>query len=219
MTDELAALRAAYAEVVAVACTLDEPASWQPSGCTGWAVRDLVFHLLCDAQRGLVALATPATGEPDRDAVTYWRDAPGREDPDSGNLRATRTMASAWRLAPLVDTFADTARAVLTVAQRTDPDARVATQGHVLRVQDLCATLAVEAAVHHLDLVAALDRPGPGPVALALVRRTLDGLLGRPVPVPWDDETWARAGTGRRELTPAERQALGADADRLPLLR
>jgi len=181
-------------------------------------VRDLVFHLLGDAQRALVAFATPVTGPADRDAVTYWTDSPGREDPDSLNLRATRTMASAWRLQSLVGTFTETSGAVLHAAGRTPPDALVATQGHVLRAGDLMATLAVEAAVHHLDLVVDLDRPGPGPAPLALVRRTLAGLLGRPAPVAWDDETWALAGTGRRLLSPPERQAFGRDADRLPLL-
>ena len=91
-------------------------------------------------------------------------------------------------------------------------------QGHVLGVEDLYATLAVEAAVHHLDLVVDLDRPGPGPAPLALVRRTLDGLLGRPAPVRWDDMTWARVGTGRQQLSADERKAMGSDADRLPLL-
>jgi hypothetical protein len=88
----------------------------------------------------------------------------------------------------------------------------------VLTARDLVATFAVEAAVHHLDLVGELDRPGPRAEPLALVRQTLDGLLGRPVPVAWDDRTWALAGTGRRPLDAAERQAFAADADRLPLL-
>jgi hypothetical protein len=43
------------------------------------------------------------------------------------------------------------------------------------------------------------------------------GLLGRPVPVDWSDEHYARAATGRAPLSAAERLALGADADRLPL--
>jgi len=218
VTEELAALRVACEELAGVARSLDEFASWRASGCLGWTVRDLVFHLLGDAQRALVAFATPATGPADRDAVTYWADSPGRDDPDSRNLRGTRTMASAWRLQSLVGTFTETSGAVLNSAGRTPPDALVATQGHVLRAGDLMATLAVEAAVHHLDLVVDLDRPGPGPAPLALVRRTLDGLLGRPAPVAWDDETWARAGTGRRLLSPPERQAFGPDADRLPLL-
>ena len=36
----------------------------QPSGCTGWLVRDLVCHLLIDAQDVLITLVTPAEKEP-----------------------------------------------------------------------------------------------------------------------------------------------------------
>jgi hypothetical protein len=49
----------------------------------------------------------------------------------------------------------------------TDP---VKTQGWVLTVADLLSTLTVEAAVHHLDLVLRLDRPGPAAAPLAEVR-------------------------------------------------
>ncbi len=51
----------------------------------------------------------------------------------------------------------------------------------------------------------------------ALLTRPLDGLLGRPVPLGWSDEHYARAATGRAPLTEAERGALGQDADRFPL--
>ena len=216
MTEELAT---AYGHLEAMATGLSEAESWQPTGCAGWSVRDLVFHLLTDAQRALVALAGPTPDGPcDRDAISYWTDAPGQEDPESRQLRATRTMASAFRLGALAATYVGTTGAVVALAGRVPPDARVATQGHVLTARDLVDTLVVEAAVHHLDLVAHLDRPGPGSAPLARVRHTLDGLLGRPVPLPWDDVTWARAGTGRRPLTADECVALGADAARLPLL-
>src|SRR5262249_43577805 len=63
--------------------------------------------------------------------------------------------------------------------------------GPVLTVDDLLSTLAVEAAVHHLDLVAFSDGPSPGAQSLTLVRETLDGLLGRPAPREWDDARYA----------------------------
>jgi uncharacterized protein (TIGR03083 family) len=44
----------------------------RPSGCAGWLVRDLVCHLIIDAQDVLITLVTPAETEPTRDAVTYW---------------------------------------------------------------------------------------------------------------------------------------------------
>jgi hypothetical protein len=218
MSEEIDALAVAYGDLGTIADSLDEPASWLQTGCAGWAVRDLIFHLLGDAQRALVALGTPASVPADRDAVSYWTDSPGREDPDSRNLRGTRTMASAWRLDFLTATYVESTRAVLTIAARLPPDDLIATQGHVLSVRDLVATLVVEAAVHHLDLVINLDRPGPAPLPLSLVRSTLDGLLGHPAPGAWDDVSWALLGTGRRAATETERRELGTDAVRLPLL-
>jgi hypothetical protein len=102
-------------------------------------------------------------------------------------------------------------------AGRADPGELVATQGWVVRAGDLASTLAVEATVHHLDLVAHLDRPGPPADGPAEVRRVLEGLLGGPLPAGWDDATAARRGTGRESLTDADRAALGASAGRFPL--
>jgi hypothetical protein len=94
----------------------------------------------------------------------------------------------------------------------------VTTQGHVLTVTDFAATLAVEAAVHYMDLTVALpDAPAPEPASLALVRRVLAGLLGAPLPASWDDVTAALKGTGRDSLAEADRQALGPSASKFPL--
>ena len=221
-TEPLAGLTVAYTDVAAIAVSLSEAESWRATGCPGWAVRDVIFHLLGDAQRALVALATPAPADgsssADRDSVTYWIDAPGAPDPDSRGLRAVRTMASAWRLDHLVATYAETAHAVLALAARTPLDGLVATQGHVLRVSDFLDTLTVEAVLHQLDLLRELDRPAPDGRALAVVRATVDGLLGRPGPVAGDGLTWIRIATGRQPLTAQDRAALGADAERMPLL-
>lgn len=218
MSPASAALRIAYSDLATIAATLDEQDAWRPTRCAGWAVRDLLLHLLGDAQRGLVVLATPAAGPADRDATTYWGDAPNGPDPEFRELRAQRTIASAWGLGALTRAFVETSRAVVTLAGRASPDALVATQDHVLRVDDLLTTLAVEAAVHHLDLVVDLPRPGPRSEPLTLVRRTLDDLLGRPAPVEWSDAWWALVGTGREPLSGRERRELGPAAAMLPLL-
>jgi Mycothiol maleylpyruvate isomerase N-terminal domain len=214
----LDSLRAAYGELLAHIDALDDEAAWRPTGCAGWTVRDLVFHLLTDAQRALVALGTPADGAADVDAVSYWRAwQPGTPGAQAGR-RAIRIMASVWTsTSALTALYGETARAVLVQAARADGSALVATQGHVLTVDDLLATLAVEAAVHHLDLVTFSDRPGPGAQSLALVRQTLDGLLGHPAPISWDDARYVLIGTGRAPLSDAERAVLGADEAKLPL--
>jgi hypothetical protein len=117
----LEALRIAYGDLAALAVSLDEAASWRPTGCAGWTVRDLVFHLLGDAQRALVALATPAPGPADRNAITYWSQFPGAADAESRGIRASRTMASQWRRDFLTASYAETTAAVLTLAGARHP--------------------------------------------------------------------------------------------------
>jgi hypothetical protein len=213
----------AYAALLQVLVEVDEDASWTPTGCTGWAVRDLTHHCLGDAQRALVALHTPTDDDPDRDAVTYWQDwAPDPEGAAQGR-RHTRVGASMYLLwAQLRETYVGTATAVVHAARAADPDATVRTQGHVLRVDDLLRTLCVEATIHHLDLVADLSGAhGPTGTGLAEVRRTLDGLLfsalGATVDVGWSDERYALVATGRAQPTEDEARELGPAGRLFPL--
>ncbi|MFE5394132.1 maleylpyruvate isomerase N-terminal domain-containing protein [Streptomyces sp. NPDC056568] len=212
-------VRDAYGALAAVVGPLGDEESWLPTDCTGWAVRDLVFHLLGDAQRALVALHTPAAGPPDRDAVTYWRDWTPDPVGAAHGRRSDRVAASMFPdFRQLRELYLETAAATVAAATATEPGRLVRTQGHVLTAGDLMMTLGVEATVHHLDLTVALPTaPGPAPAGLTAVRATLDGLLGRPVPPAWSDEHYARAATGRVPLTDSERDALGADAERMPL--
>jgi hypothetical protein len=165
------------------------------------------------------AASSPAAGPADRDAVTYWTDWRPNPVGAANGRRYVRVVAGMFlEFGQLRDLYLETTAALLHAARSADESALVTTQGHVIAAGDLLATLAVEAAVHHLDLVEHLaETPPPAPRALALVRRTLDGLLGHRVPVEWSDEHYARAGTGRVPLTEAERTRLGADADRFPL--
>jgi hypothetical protein len=88
----------------------------------------------------------------------------------------------------------------------------------VLRATDFMATLAVEAAVHYLDMTVGLPDARPcDPLALDLVKRVLDELVAEPPALGWDDETYVLKGTGRLALTEAERSSLGPAADRFPL--
>lgn len=211
-------LHTAYRDLSDVLSSLTADEGWQPTGCAGWTPVDLGFHLLSDARRALVALNTPVSGTADTTAVDYWRawwpPAPG----DDEELWSTRIAASVHGgLAGVSRRYAETSAAVLVAAGRVGPGDLVGTQGHVLTVADLCSTLVVEAAVHHLDLVAHLDRPGPAPGPLAEVRRVLEGLLGAPLPPGWDDVTAARRGTGREPLTEADRAELGGAVAAFPL--
>lgn len=203
-------LAASYAPLAEVVLGLDEPASWAPTGCTGWVVRDLVHHLHADAVRALVALHSPADGPADCDDVHYWAAWGSDPDTDDRVRRWTRVEAGLFSWEGLRDRYAEAAAAAVRAMEAADPAALVTTQGHTLTVAHLASTLTVEATLHHLDLVAGLDAAGPGGTALAEVRRVVQRLLGPGASLDgWTDERVALVGTGRAVATGAERDDLG----------
>jgi hypothetical protein len=129
-----------------------------------------------------------------------------------------RVIATAWGSKGSPRTLGETGHPVVTVAARTAPDVLVATQDRVLRAEDLVVTLAVEAAVHHLDLVADPHRPGPRSEPLMLVRRALDSPPGVPAPADWPDDRWALVATGRVAPGGGKRRVPASDVTRIPLL-
>jgi hypothetical protein len=219
VTDALTLLRTAYGDLAAVLQSLTDQDAVQPTGCAGWAVLDLAQHLVFDARRGLVATATPADGPADSDAVRYWADWEQPRGEADDDLWRTRVSASvAGGIGVLAVVHAELTAAVLVSAGRCAPPDLVRTQGKVLALEDLLSTLVVEAAVHHLDLVRCLDRPGPAAGPLAEVRRVLTALHGAALPDEWDDATAARRATGREPLTADDRALLGPRAERFPLI-
>jgi hypothetical protein len=133
------------------------------------------------------------------------------------NAQFVRVSAAAFPTTEVVEVWLRTSAAVLALASAAMPSLKVHTQGHVLTLPDLLATLVVELTIHHLDLLPGLPGPSPGPRALALLRETLDGLLGCTCPGDWATEVYALKATGRELLTDAETVTLGALVDRLPL--
>ncbi|MFF5585743.1 maleylpyruvate isomerase N-terminal domain-containing protein [Streptomyces hygroscopicus] len=207
-----AALRAAVAE-------LPDQDFERPSGCTGWLVRDLVSHLVIDAQDVLITLATPAGTEPTVNAVTYWRvqdRPPTGEDP----LDALTVRLAAAYQEPGLLTFHldDVGSAAGRAAELADPGARVSTRGEVLTVADYLTAYVLEWTLHHLDLIAHL--PGaaePPPEGLARSRAMLEEIAGAAFPASFSDKDALMVGTGRRAPTDAERAELGGPAGKLPL--
>ena len=136
------------------------------------------------------------------------------------HARFVRRVASSYRSDLVIaGLWAETAAAAAHAAATLPAEAKVATQGHVLFAGDFLTTLAVEATVHHLDLSAGDDGlAGPSRPGLAVARETLDGVLGKPVPVGWDGVDYVLKATRRAELTDSDRASLGALAARFPLL-
>ncbi|MFI7033374.1 maleylpyruvate isomerase N-terminal domain-containing protein [Microbispora rosea] len=208
-----AALRRAVAELP------DEDFA-RPSGCAGWLVRDLVCHLVIDAQDVLITLATPEETEPTRDAVTYWEVSatpPTGDDP----LDALIVRLAAAYEEPRLLTFHldDVGSAAGRAAGLADPRLRVGTRGEVLTAGDYLSAYVLEWTLHHLDLVANLPgAAGPPAAGLARSREMLEKIAGAAFPASFSDKDALLVGTGRRAPTDAEKAELGDLAARLPLV-
>lgn len=205
-----AALRTAVAE-------LSDDDFARPSGCTGWLVRDLVCHLVIDAQDVLITLATPADTEPTRDAVTYWDvvEAPTGDDPlDALTVRLAAAYEEPWLLKFHLD---DVGSAAGRAAGLADPSARVGTRDQVLTAGDYLCAYVLEWTLHHLDLIAHIPDAAPPPAeGLAASRELLEKIVGVEFPRSFTDSDALLTGTGRRAPTEAEKAALGELAGRLP---
>lgn len=192
----------------------------QPSGCTGWLVRDLVCHLVIGAQDVLITLVTPAESEPTRDAVTYWTVAerpPTGEDPlDALIVR----LAAAYEEPRLLKFhFDDVGSAAGRAAELADPDLRVSTRDEVLAVGDYLSAYVLEWTLHHLDLNANLPGAAEPPAeTLARSREMLEKIAGAAFPASLSDEDALLVCTGRRAPTNAEKAELGELAAKLPLI-
>ncbi|MFE6525534.1 maleylpyruvate isomerase N-terminal domain-containing protein [Streptomyces sp. NPDC057794] len=206
------ALRAAVAD-------LSDEDFTRPSGCTGWLVRDLVCHLVIDAQDVLITLATPSGREPTRDAVTYWEVSgtpPTGEDPlDALTVRLAAAYGDPGLLRFHLD---DVGSAAGRAAVLADPAGRVGTRDQVLTVADYLSVYVLEWTLHHLDLIAHLpDHAQPPAATLGRSRELLERIAGSPFPASLSDRDALLVGTGRRDPAGAERAELGDLAGRLPL--
>jgi uncharacterized protein (TIGR03083 family) len=219
------ALAGAYGTITQLAGNLTDATAMLPSRCAGWTVQDVLYHQLLDARRALITFASPSADPPGTDYVSYWRPfSPASGQPaalgSSGaarHARHVRIAASAFTPPALAAEWQETSAAAIRAA-RACPHEALATQGHTLPAADFTATLAVEAAIHYLDMTAAISAaPEPDPASLALVRSVLTQLAGTPLPPGWDDTTCALKGTGRLPISQADQSALGAAAGKLPL--
>lgn len=192
----------------------------RPSGCAGWLVRDLVCHLIIDAQDVLITLVTPAETEPTRDAVTYWEVAgtpPTGDDPlDALVVR----LAAAYEEPRLLKFHLDDVGAAAgRAAELADPRLRVGTRGEVLTAGDYLSAYVLEWTLHHLDLIAHLPgAAGPPAAGLARSRELLEKIAGAAFPASFSDKDALLVGTGRRAPTDAERAELGELAAKLPFV-
>jgi uncharacterized protein (TIGR03083 family) len=208
-----AALRAA------VAALPDEDFA-KPSGCRGWLVRDLVCHLVIDAQDVLITLVTPSEAETTHDAVSYWAvaDTPPTGD-DPLDALVVRLAAAYEDPALLKFHLDDVGAAAGRAAELADPGMRVSTQDMVLTAGDYLAAYVLEWTLHHLDLVAHVPSATRPPAeGLRRTRAVLAEIAGAAFPASFSDEDVLLVATGRRAPAEAETAALGDLAARLPFV-
>ncbi|AJZ84823.1 maleylpyruvate isomerase N-terminal domain-containing protein [Streptomyces antimycoticus] len=191
----------------------------RPSGCAGWLVRDLVCHLIIDAQDVLITLVTPAETEPTRNAVTYWEVAetpPTGDDPlDALTVRMAAAYEEPWLLKFHLD---DVGSAAGRAAELADPGLWVSTRDEVFTAGDYLSVYVLEWTLHHLDLIAHLPgAAGPPAESLAGAREMLERIAGAAFPASWSDTDTLLVGTGRRAATDAERAELRELPANLPL--
>ncbi|WIV56645.1 maleylpyruvate isomerase N-terminal domain-containing protein [Amycolatopsis nalaikhensis] len=208
-----AALRAAVA-------ALPDADFAKPSGCRGWLVRDLVCHLVIDAQDVLITLVTPSSAALTHDAVTYWAvssEPPSGEDPLDALI--VRLAAAYEDPALLKFHLDDVGSAAGRAADLAAPGMRVSTQEMVLTAGDYLSAYVLEWTLHHLDLVAHVPSvAGPPEEGLARTREMVETIAGTAFPATFSDEDVLLVATGRREPTSAEAAALGPLAARLPFV-
>lgn len=190
------------------------------SGCAGWRVRDLVCHLIIDAQDVLITLVTPSEGAPTHDAATYWTVTdfpPTGEDPLDALVPR---LAAAYEDPQLLKFHLDDVGAAADRAARfADPERRVETQNMVLTIGDFLNAYVLEWTLHHFDLIAHLpDASTPQTDCVARSRMMFEDVIGSTIPTELSDVEALLIGTGRRPPDATQRSVLGDLGERLPFI-
>jgi uncharacterized protein (TIGR03083 family) len=213
------------AEVARVAGFLDGLSAdeWlRPTRCPPMTVLDLAAH----AWRGGIRInemldAGAVDEEPEKDGATYFQYDPAaiaaqvvrRAQETSASLDA-RTFPQAWR-----GGWAQALGRVRDTLVHEDPV--LPGVFGTIRLTEYLRTRCVEVTIHHMDLRDAVGAdPDPSPQGLEATCDVLRDLLGTDLrPLGMDDVRFALVGTGRGELTAAERAMLGPLSDSFPLLQ
>ena len=198
-------------------------ADWRrPTRCTPLSVRELAVHTVRGAYRILDTLAAPRReGEPEKDAITYWR----YDVATVSRGVVDRAKAESLQRAPDADIAAEWKEkwpeAIAAARRAVEDDPLVAAVPGTIRLREFLKTRCIEVGIHAMDLRAALGlEPDPTPGCLEAVGDVLRGLLGADLrPLGMDDIRFALVGTGRGELSAAEREMLGPLSDSFPLLQ
>jgi uncharacterized protein (TIGR03083 family) len=199
--------------------------------CPGWRVAELVAHCEGMLHRLVGENARAVDGEAEIDRVGYYRYDPDgpREGEDPGvtfsEVIRDRVIdeVGARGGAELRASLEGAVDGAIEGVRNIPADRVIKRSGHPrMTFGEFVASRSLEFGVHTMDIAHAVGRPEQAePAAGNIIVGILDGLVGDPVPrsVGWDATTYILTGTGRRDITSAERGTLGPLATRFPLLR
>jgi uncharacterized protein (TIGR03083 family) len=209
-----------------------------PTRCPGWTVAELIAHLEAILLSLVSENTKPMEGKPEIDRYDVYRRNTDEKYPyteEMSSPEATTTVAEMVRDRSKVyaagrrpgqvrAAFQFVVDGAISALPRTPEDRVVRRPPRYPRMtyRELVASRQVEFGIHTLDIAHATGRPEIlQPAAAAIITDTLDVMLGEkpPAALGWDATHYILVGSGRQELAPAERQALGALADRFPLFR
>ncbi|MEQ4209909.1 maleylpyruvate isomerase N-terminal domain-containing protein [Actinopolymorpha sp. B17G11] len=192
----------------------------RPTNCPPWDVKELIVHIAVVLPPYPLRVADSSTPDITEPADYYRR--PDRTRPDYHGGIAARAVETAAEIA-------DGAAAGRLLAERwrtawrdwseRDLSGLVTLSVGTSRLDDYIVTRVISHAAHGLDLALSLGvEPWTTGRALAVMRPVFVSLLGAEPPTHWSDQALFERATGRRGLDREDRAALGACADRWPLL-
>jgi uncharacterized protein (TIGR03083 family) len=195
-----------------------------PSRCTGWRVAELLGHLEAMA----LALVSESAQEADGEAEIDRYDVYFRGMPHTANdvIRDHYVEYAAGKRLPLVrQSFIYCVEGVIRDLPKVPGDRIVVRMSHRkgplprMTHRELVASRHMEFGCHGLDIANAVGRPEVmEPGSAAVITDTLDRMFGQPMPdeLEWDATHYILCATGRRPLTPSEREILGNLAELFP---
>lgn len=193
----------------------------RPTRLPAWNVKELLGHLYRGIDRTNWALDDDEPVVPDEDAVSYWRRLNPSYDATHIADRAKEVADRFGSGQELAVAWDELWRRAVGRAANADPDRPMKTWEPVLTMDDFLKTRVLELTVHRADLMDALELPpAPSDGGMEVTQEILLGLLDADITAlpDWDGVEFIEKGTGRRPLSEDDRAALGALADRFPLL-
>jgi uncharacterized protein (TIGR03083 family) len=192
----------------------------RPTRCPPLDLRQLAVHTLRAGLRLVELTANPVEGEPEKATVTYYRYDPAALGP--GVVQRAQNDSEALAGKDLVEQWREGfAAAAASARAHLDDDPVLATPVGTIRLREYIPTRCVEVTIHTMDLRHALGlEPDPTLEGLTVTCDVLRTMLGADLrPMGMDDVRFALTGSGRGDLSAAEREMLGPLSDSFPLFQ